>query len=96
MRYQALLKIVNMVMLHLKSGYQRSDLNANGMYRISCSGLVYLWGRSMIVPSSLAEFYADSDGRTALHWAVDRGHLHAVELLVSKGAQINAKVRYAF
>ncbi|CAM6116904.1 unnamed protein product [Calypogeia fissa] len=33
----------------------------------------------------------DSDGRIALHWAVDRGHLHAVELLLAKGAQINAK-----
>lgn len=46
----------------------------------------------MSIPSSRAE-HADSDGRTALHWAVDRGHLHAVELLLEKGAQINAKVR---
>ncbi|CAN6487165.1 unnamed protein product [Victoria cruziana] len=33
----------------------------------------------------------DSDGRTALHWAVDRGHLNAVELLVSKRSDVNVK-----
>jgi ankyrin repeat protein len=39
---------------------------------------------------------ADSAGRTALHWAADRGHLHVVELLINKGAEINAKVRNHF
>ncbi|XP_031503309.1 acyl-CoA-binding domain-containing protein 1-like [Nymphaea colorata] len=33
----------------------------------------------------------DSDGRTALHWAVDRGHLNAVQLLVSKDSDVNVK-----
>lgn len=33
----------------------------------------------------------DSEGRTPLHWAVDRGHLNITELLVSKNADINAK-----
>ncbi|KMZ67150.1 Acyl-CoA Binding Protein [Zostera marina] len=33
----------------------------------------------------------DSDERTALHWAVDRGHLHLVDILISNGADINAK-----
>ncbi|KAL5538995.1 hypothetical protein UlMin_024314 [Ulmus minor] len=33
----------------------------------------------------------DSEGRTPLHWAVDRGHLNVIELLVSKNADINAK-----
>ncbi|CAK7324209.1 unnamed protein product [Dovyalis caffra] len=33
----------------------------------------------------------DSEGRTPLHWAVDRGHLNIVEALVGKNADINAK-----
>ncbi|CAL1404465.1 unnamed protein product [Linum trigynum] len=33
----------------------------------------------------------DSEGRTPLHWAVDRGHLNIVELLVGRNADINAK-----
>ncbi|PSS32305.1 Acyl-CoA-binding domain-containing protein [Actinidia chinensis var. chinensis] len=33
----------------------------------------------------------DSEGRTALHWAVDRGHLNIIELLVSKNTDVNAK-----
>ncbi|XAR52188.1 hypothetical protein NMG60_11020123 [Bertholletia excelsa] len=33
----------------------------------------------------------DSEGRTPLHWAVDRGHLNIAELLVSKTADVNAK-----
>uniref|UniRef100_A0A0D6R2R2 ACB domain-containing protein n=1 Tax=Araucaria cunninghamii TaxID=56994 RepID=A0A0D6R2R2_ARACU len=33
----------------------------------------------------------DSQGRTALHWAADRGQLKIAETLVSKGADINAK-----
>ncbi|GMH19763.1 hypothetical protein Nepgr_021604 [Nepenthes gracilis] len=33
----------------------------------------------------------DSEGRTPLHWAVDRGHLNAVELLISMNADLNTK-----
>ncbi|KAL9661905.1 hypothetical protein QQ045_026733 [Rhodiola kirilowii] len=33
----------------------------------------------------------DSEGRTPLHWAVDRGHQDMVELLMSKNADVNAK-----
>ncbi|PIA48889.1 hypothetical protein AQUCO_01300054v1 [Aquilegia coerulea] len=33
----------------------------------------------------------DSEGRTPLHWAVDRGHSDIVELLLSKNADVNAK-----
>ncbi|PON81239.1 Notch [Trema orientale] len=33
----------------------------------------------------------DSEGRTPLHWAVDRGHLNMSELLVSRNADVNAK-----
>ncbi|XP_050385755.1 acyl-CoA-binding domain-containing protein 1 isoform X2 [Argentina anserina] len=33
----------------------------------------------------------DSEGRTPLHWAVDRGHLHMAEMLVKRNADINAK-----
>ncbi|XP_059629007.1 acyl-CoA-binding domain-containing protein 1 [Cornus florida] len=33
----------------------------------------------------------DSEGRTPLHWAVDRGHLSITELLVTRNADINAK-----
>lgn len=39
---------------------------------------------------------ADSEGRTPLHWAVDRGHLDIAEALVSKNADINAKVIHVF
>ena len=35
---------------------------------------------------------ADSEGRTPLHWAVDRGHLKITEALVSKNADVNSKV----
>ncbi|CAI0452504.1 unnamed protein product [Linum tenue] len=34
---------------------------------------------------------SDSEGRTPLHWAVDRGHLNIVELLVGRNADVNAK-----
>jgi len=37
--------------------------------------------------------HSDSEGRTPLIWAVDRGNLSAVEILIAKGAEINAKVR---
>ncbi|CAJ1974422.1 unnamed protein product [Sphenostylis stenocarpa] len=33
----------------------------------------------------------DSEGRTPLHWAVDRGHRNVTELLVGKNADVNAK-----
>ncbi|KAJ0963826.1 hypothetical protein J5N97_028948 [Dioscorea zingiberensis] len=33
----------------------------------------------------------DSEGRTPLHWAVDRGHFDSVETLIGKNADINAK-----
>ncbi|KAI4307078.1 hypothetical protein L6164_030307 [Bauhinia variegata] len=33
----------------------------------------------------------DSEGRTPLHWAVDRGHLNVTELLVSKNANVDAQ-----
>ncbi|KAL8160500.1 hypothetical protein V2J09_002037 [Rumex salicifolius] len=33
----------------------------------------------------------DSEGRTSLHWAVDRGHLNIIELLTSRNADVNAK-----
>ncbi|KAK1290787.1 Acyl-CoA-binding domain-containing protein 1 [Acorus calamus] len=32
----------------------------------------------------------DSEGRTPLHWAVDRGHQDVVELLIGKQADVNA------
>lgn len=36
--------------------------------------------------------HADSEGRTPLHWAVDRGHLDVTELLLGRNADVNAKV----
>lgn len=35
---------------------------------------------------------SDSEGRTPLHWAVDRGHLNAVEILVNANADVNTQV----
>lgn len=45
-------------------------------------------------PLRQCDIIADSEGRTPLHWAVDRGHSKVVELLVSKDADVNAKVFY--
>jgi ankyrin repeat protein len=36
--------------------------------------------------------WKDEEGRTALHWACDGGHLKVAELLISKGANVNAQV----
>ncbi|KAJ0966727.1 hypothetical protein J5N97_023644 [Dioscorea zingiberensis] len=33
----------------------------------------------------------DSEGRTPLHWAVDRGHFDVVEILLRRNADVNAK-----
>ncbi|KAK1441509.1 hypothetical protein QVD17_07458 [Tagetes erecta] len=33
----------------------------------------------------------DSEGRTPLHWAVDRGHIETTELLLSRNADVNLK-----
>ncbi|VVB15822.1 unnamed protein product [Arabis nemorensis] len=33
----------------------------------------------------------DSEGRTPLHWAIDRGHLNVAKALVDKNADVNAK-----
>uniref|UniRef100_A0A1J3D067 Acyl-CoA-binding domain-containing protein 1 n=2 Tax=Noccaea caerulescens TaxID=107243 RepID=A0A1J3D067_NOCCA len=33
----------------------------------------------------------DSEGRTPLHWAIDRGHMNVAEALVDKKADVNAK-----
>lgn len=34
---------------------------------------------------------ADHDGRTPLHWAADKGHPAVVQLLLTKGADLNAR-----
>ncbi|RYR48138.1 hypothetical protein Ahy_A07g034128 isoform B [Arachis hypogaea] len=34
---------------------------------------------------------ADSEGRTPLHWAVDRGHRNVTELLLERNADVNCK-----
>ncbi|XP_022922219.1 acyl-CoA-binding domain-containing protein 1-like isoform X3 [Cucurbita moschata] len=43
------------------------------------------------VESGVSVNIKDSEGRTPLHWAVDRGHSNVVELLVSRNADINEK-----
>lgn len=48
--------------------------------------------RWAISPEQLFWTIADSEGRTPLHWAVDRGHSNVVELLVSRNADIDVKV----
>lgn len=36
--------------------------------------------------------FSDSEGRTPLHWAIDRGHLNVAKALLDKKADVNAKV----
>ncbi|KAL2921787.1 Acyl-CoA-binding domain-containing protein 2 [Bienertia sinuspersici] len=43
------------------------------------------------IENGIAVNLKDSEGRTPLHWAVDRGHLPVIELLYSKNADMNAK-----
>ncbi|KAK2992760.1 hypothetical protein RJ640_023273 [Escallonia rubra] len=43
------------------------------------------------VESGVSVDLKDSEGRTPLHWAVDRGHLNITEMLVNKSADVNAK-----
>ncbi|XWS50321.1 hypothetical protein CRYUN_Cryun12cG0078400 [Craigia yunnanensis] len=43
------------------------------------------------IESGVSVHLQDSEGRTPLHWAVDRGHLKITEALVSKNADVNAK-----
>jgi ankyrin repeat protein len=38
--------------------------------------------------------FSDTEGRSPLHWAVDRGHLSAVEVLANANADLNAKVNW--
>ncbi|GKA64247.1 acyl-CoA-binding domain-containing protein 1-like protein [Tanacetum coccineum] len=43
------------------------------------------------VEGGIAVDMKDSEGRTPLHWAVDRGHIEATELLLSRNADVNLK-----
>lgn len=43
------------------------------------------------VESGVSVDLKDSEGRTPLHWAVDRGHINMTEMLVSRNADVNAK-----
>lgn len=47
---------------------------------------------SFSLSTCIFEMDADSEGRTPLHWAVDRGHLNVTELLIGRNADVNAKV----
>ncbi|KAL4297467.1 hypothetical protein GQ457_12G006740 [Hibiscus cannabinus] len=43
------------------------------------------------IESGVSVHLQDSEGRTPLHWAVDRGHLKITEALISRNADVNAK-----
>ncbi|OMO93537.1 Acyl-CoA-binding protein, ACBP [Corchorus olitorius] len=43
------------------------------------------------IESGVSVNLLDSEGRTPLHWAVDRGHLKITEALLSRNADVNAK-----
>ncbi|KAL7586194.1 hypothetical protein Lser_V15G35808 [Lactuca serriola] len=43
------------------------------------------------VESGVSVNTKDSEGRTPLHWAVDRGHIDVVQLLLSMNADVNSK-----
>ncbi|KAG4154370.1 hypothetical protein ERO13_D03G054050v2 [Gossypium hirsutum] len=43
------------------------------------------------IESGVSVHLQDSEGRTLMHWAVDRGHLKIAEALLSRNADVNAK-----
>ncbi|KAK3229633.1 hypothetical protein Dsin_001514 [Dipteronia sinensis] len=43
------------------------------------------------IDSGVSVNMRDSEGRTPLHWAVDRGHFHITEVLLSRKSDVNAK-----
>ncbi|KAA3454874.1 acyl-CoA-binding domain-containing protein 1-like [Gossypium australe] len=43
------------------------------------------------IESGVSVHLQDSEGRTPMHWAVDRGHLKIAEALLSRNANVNAK-----
>lgn len=45
----------------------------------------------LLLPQSLQVNETFTDGQTALHKAILRGHKQAIELLVKRGANVNAK-----
>ncbi|KAK8946188.1 Acyl-CoA-binding domain-containing protein 2 [Platanthera guangdongensis] len=59
---------------------------------------IHIWAREGEVDGLLKSIETgvsvnlrDSEGRTPLHWAVDRGHLKVTEILLSRNADVNAK-----
>ncbi|PPD73832.1 hypothetical protein GOBAR_DD29240 [Gossypium barbadense] len=43
------------------------------------------------IESGVSVHLQDSEGRTPMHWAIDRGHLKFAEALLSRNADVNAK-----
>ncbi|KAH6554885.1 hypothetical protein KP509_1Z299800 [Ceratopteris richardii] len=58
-----------------------------------CAKAGDLAGLERLLQSNVAVDQKDGDGRTALHWASDQGHLEIVKLLISHGADINARLQ---
>ncbi|TYG75815.1 hypothetical protein ES288_D03G063000v1 [Gossypium darwinii] len=44
------------------------------------------------IESGVSVHLQDSEGRTLMHWAVDRGYLKIAEALLSRNTDVNAKV----
>ncbi|KAJ4913503.1 Acyl-CoA-binding domain-containing protein 2 [Raphanus sativus] len=70
-------------------GESENELKIDAIHEFAREGEVENLLKS--IESGIPVNAKDSEGRTPLHWAIDRGHLQIAKLLVDKNADVNAK-----